>query len=91
MTISLPLARNRLTDAISALCDPTTHNGHPLDSRYTQLRDAITNPSAADARRHIAQIMLTIENQQSALNWLLMAQIATTIAVLALLITAIIR
>jgi hypothetical protein len=53
--------------------------------------DPITNPSAADARRHIAQIMLTIENQQSALNWLLMAQIATTIAVLALLITAIIR
>ena len=43
MTISLPLARNRLTDAISALCDPTTHDGHPLDSRYTQLRDAITN------------------------------------------------
>ena len=53
--------------------------------------DPIANPSAADARRHIAQIMLTIENQQSALNWLLMAQIATTIAVLALLITAIIR
>jgi hypothetical protein len=53
--------------------------------------DPITNPTAADARRHIAQIMLTIENQQSALNWLLMAQIATTIAVLALLITAIIR
>ena len=53
--------------------------------------DPITNPSAADARRHIAQIMLTIENQQSALNWLLMAQIATTIAITALLITAIIR
>ena len=53
--------------------------------------DPIANPSSADARRHIAQIMLTIENQQSALNWLLMAQIATTIAVLALLITAIIR
>ena len=53
--------------------------------------DPITNPTAADARRHIAQIMLTIENQQSALNWLLMAQIATTIAITALLITAIIR
>jgi hypothetical protein len=53
--------------------------------------DPITNPSAADARRHIAQIMLTIENQQSALHWLLMSQIATTITVLALLITAIIR
>jgi len=53
--------------------------------------DPIANPSAADARRHIAQIMLTIENQQSALNWLLMAQIATTIAITALLITAIIR
>ena len=53
--------------------------------------DPIANPSSADARRHIAQIMLTIEYQQSALNWLLMAQIATTIAVLALLITAIIR
>ena len=53
--------------------------------------DPITNPTAADARRHIAQIMLTIENQQSALHWLLMSQIATTITVLALLITAIIR
>jgi len=53
--------------------------------------DPIANPSAADARRHIAQIMLTVEHQQSVLNWLLMAQIATTIAVLALLITAIIR
>ena len=53
--------------------------------------DPIANPSAADARRHIAQIMLTIENQQSALHWLLMSQIATTITVLALLITAIIR
>ena len=53
--------------------------------------DPITNPSAADARRHIAQIMLTIENQQSALHWLLMAQIATTLTIAALLIVAIIR
>jgi hypothetical protein len=53
--------------------------------------DPIANPSAADARRHIAQIMLTVEHQQSALNWLLMAQIATTITVAALLIVVIIR
>ena len=52
--------------------------------------DPITNPSAADARRHIAQIMLTIENQQSALNWLLMAQIATTITIAAALLIAVI-
>ena len=53
--------------------------------------DPIANPSAADARRHIAQIMLTVENQQSALHWLLMAQIATTLTIAALLIVAIIR
>ena len=52
--------------------------------------DPITNPTAADARRHIAQIMLTIENQQSALNWLLMAQIATTITIAAALLIAVI-
>ena len=52
--------------------------------------DPITNPSAADARRHIAQIMLTIENQQSALNWLLMSQIATIITIAAALLIAVI-
>jgi hypothetical protein len=41
--MSLPLARNRLHDAVSALCDPTWHQHHPLDSRYHQLRDAITD------------------------------------------------
>jgi len=53
--------------------------------------DPIANPSAADARRHIAQIMLTVEHQQSVLNWLLMSQIATTLTIAALLIVAIIR
>ena len=54
--------------------------------------DPIANPSAADARRHNAQIMLTVEHQQSALNWLLLAQIATTtITIAALLIIVIIR
>jgi len=53
--------------------------------------DPIANPSAADARRHIAQIMLTVEHQQSALHWLLMSQIATTLTIAALLIVAIIR
>ena len=53
--------------------------------------DPIANPSSADARRHIAQIMLTVEHQQSVLNWLLMSQIATTLTIAALLIVAIIR
>jgi hypothetical protein len=40
---TLHLARNQLADAISALTDPTHHQGHPLPSRYDQLRDAITD------------------------------------------------
>jgi len=35
--------------------------------------------------------MLTVEHQQSVLNWLLMSQIATTLTIAALLIVAIIR
>jgi len=52
--------------------------------------DPIANPSAADARRHIAQIMLTVEHQQSVLNWLLMSQIATIITIAAALLIAVI-
>ena len=39
---SLSLARNELADAVTALTGPQYCDGHQLDSRYAQLRDAIT-------------------------------------------------
>jgi hypothetical protein len=44
---TLTYTRTRLHDAISALCDPTWHNHHPLPSRYDQLQDAKANPATS--------------------------------------------
>jgi hypothetical protein len=40
---TLTYTRTRLHDAISALCDPSWHDRHPLPSRYHQLNDALTD------------------------------------------------
>ena len=45
MTTTTAYARNKLHDAIRALCDPTWHQHHPVPSRYIQLRDGIANPA----------------------------------------------
>lgn len=48
----LPLAKRRLADTVADLCAPQWQDHHPLDPRYTQLREAMAAPSISGHRRN---------------------------------------